>query len=301
MLLGDNTNSATGGARVMRYDPQTGAQLGYFGAGFLSGNIGGITADRASGRAWVQTGSAVTVFNYNTGAYMGRFSINAVVSAGLNYNSATDILSLGAGGGDGIFASNYTGSGTLLGSYGVGYSATGAMLKPGASTYFLWDVVAAGTTVRASAYNSSFAYLSSANAGYNFGGLTNNSGSYGSAFWGDYFYGMSFVGSTFTLQRVLTNGTGFVAGTVTNINTIPTVPVGNANMAAGHGDLIYVRSGNTLNMYSASTNAWIGSQVVPISNANAAGMALIIAPEPGTWAALGLGAIAMMRRRRPHS
>lgn len=298
MLVGDNTSAGTNGARLMRYDPQTGAQLGYFGQGFLTGYVGGITVDRASGRAFVQNSSYITVFNYNTGAYIGRAS-QTYGLASIAYNASTDRLTTGYGRGNGFSITPlFNGDLTLLGNLAGRYTSTAPLIKPGTSTYFSWDIASGPQDVRAAAQNTAFSITSTVNVGHVIFSSNQDSGSYASAFYGDYFYGMAYLGTTFSLLRVSTNATGFT-GTVANIANIPSATLGNADMAAGHGDLIYMRTGNTIHMYSASTNTFMGQQTLPgIAAANVSGMALIIAPEPGTWAALGLGAIALMRRRR---
>lgn len=78
---------------------------------------------------------------------------------------------------------------------------------------------------------------------------------------------------------------------------------GIAGLAAGHNDLFHVAgmAGGTFSVARLFTSTLDGLPPVAISGTGITAprdVAVLVAPEPGTMAALGLGLAALLRRRR---
>ncbi len=294
MLLGDNTTA--GAQRVMRYDPVNRVQLGYFGQGFLNAPVADIAVDRFTNRAFVlQSNGGVRVFNYSTGDFIDGFETNSFMGA-ITYDSTYNRLTVGNGSGEGTSqakaydASSFMVVATFTGSY----FSTAPLRRPGTSWYASFGIDLGVTNVLAlqhsfsggPAIDSSFvgAYSSGNTpreaiftADNRLMGIATNSGA-----------------NTTQLWTIATDASGFVGAT--NIGLSIYSSSQNADIANGHGNLAYILVGSTILTYHTGLNQVMGTQA--ISGTSYQGMAVVIAPEPGTMIALVAGVGALLRRRR---
>lgn len=112
------------------------------------------------------------------------------------------------------------------------------------------------------------------------------------------FCGVTIRGGNLEYWGLATNGTGFSTGTMNLVRNFG-ASTGNIAIENGHGSLQYIMNGNTIINYQSSGNFVLGTQTLGFATAaNVRGMAVVVAPEPATMAALGLGALALIRRRR---
>ncbi|MCC7103157.1 MAG: PEP-CTERM sorting domain-containing protein [Fimbriimonadaceae bacterium] len=293
MLLGDNTTA--GAQRVMRYDPVNRVVLGSFGSGFIGGDITSIAVDQVGGRAFVATGGLVKVFNYNTGAFLDAFSSSY---GDIEYDAGLNRLTVANGTGSGsdpvrvYDGSTYTELATLTDRY---YS-TAAIRRPGTSWYASFGLPANAATVNAirnslaggsplpfDAIGPSWSSTNAPRAAI----FTNT----------NQFMGISADNSTNTtkLWTVDTDTSGFVGGL--GVWGSMGAYAANANIANGHGSLAYLLMGTNLVTYHTGLQTVLGTQSLGFSS-NIRGMAVVIAPEPGTMIALAAGVGALLRRRR---
>ncbi len=298
MLLGDNTTA--GSQRVVRYDPINRVVLGSFGTGFLNENVADIDVDPATGRAFVlQSGGGVRVFNYNTGELLAAFTTNSFYGD-IAFDSATDTVILANG-----FGSNTappraynTSNGTIATTFAFRLTATAPLRRSGSTWYGAFAESATGTTANAVRYSTSGSVLSGEVTG-----LSTAPGNFPrhSIFASD--GRMMGIASrsgdnTTTLWSIPSNISGFTVTTITVSASIAPY-FSNSNIVNGHGQLVYLLNGSSLISYHTGVNAVLGSQSLGFASAtNIRGMAIVLAPEPGTLVALGLGAAALLRRRR---
>lgn len=278
---------------VHRYDPETGAYLGNFGAGYIQNPIG-MVMDQNTQTAFIlqdRSGSQsdyITRMNYNTGAFLGTFQ--------LNFFSARAIGLLN--------------SGQLM-----------------ASVYF-------GDVSRITPAGAEDAYVSRPSGVSNdglFSGMAQDSfGTVYALYDNGVIYGWSNPFSTFGQQPNANLGAAsalqprgqlsvrddwLAAGNLNTLTFARTAP-GGGFFSTGSTTTIYsnIRGtaiGHNNMMYAAGqTGASIGSIARYDQFGNFAGvfgsaqlkdpiaLSVVVAPEPGTMAALGLGLAAILKRRR---
>lgn len=273
---------------VHRIDPINNVYLGAFGGGILS-NPRGVVVNQLLNRAYVlDSASRISVWNYNTGAFLTSFSVNIIGAKLLTGNS------------DGTL--NVTGTAVVS-----RLSATGTPL----TTY-----VRSGTldTQQAILMNDGFFYLSTRNT-------TNQSlerfnyatGAFlGASNWladriapipavgGANAFNAYAIGSDVLLElNFMNGGPTFVDSDFTPL--IDRV----AGIASGHGGMTFVvgrdrttpTRGGILRVDANSLTA--GPTLAGTAQiVNPTGIATVVAPEPATMLALGGGFALLLRRRR---
>lgn len=280
-------NAGTGNVQVKRFDPNTGAFLGAFGRGIIQNPPYGLALDQATNTCYVTTFSgAVQRFNMYTGEFMGEYALS-VGSTGWTSVSLGGNLLRSIGSSIGIFAS----TGLLNSSFGGGLGANyQSVVQAANGNYYALD----GTLNRLYSFSSTGTYLSymSINSAYSFNDLKT--------------YGNKVIWST-TDFNVANNDRIYsvdtVAGGAGNYRVwnpgVPTYTLRGASL--GHDNVVhysYINSSSQAVIGSMSINT---GTVYGTFGAGSLSFALsqqtVNTPEPGTWAALGLGALAILRRR----
>lgn len=296
MLFGENP--VGGMARVTRYDPISRRALGSFGESFIPGSVSSIAVDPATGTAFVASNAgAVTKFNYNTGEYLGAFGMNTFFG-GFAYDTRSNLLMGGYGNGSGVSPGRgfNVNTGASIWTFTSGFTSTPPLLRPGTSTYFTWGLNGSPLATVANTYASGGGSATNTSASAYV--WTSSEAMRASAFVGDQFYGVMTDGAQNRLYRVGTTTTGF-SGPPGQVMAFGGAASPNLGIVNGHADLLYLKSGNQLNLYSTATGMTLGTQTLPFGTASSVqGMAIVLAPEPGTMIALGLGLAALVRRRR---
>lgn len=270
----DSTQSPGSMCAVQRFDPVTGAYLGSFGRGFMDDLASGITLDTATGRAYISqyNSNTVQVWDYSTGLLLNEWACN--VNPFQIARLANGNLLIGGG----FSAAIYTPSGSFvsnLDSVGGGY---------GVATDGLNMLVATAGTIKS--YNSAGVLQSTVSETTSYTLVTHGS---------RVFYGNSFGGLQLR-SRVTTS--------LSAPTTVPVTALASSFYcltAFGHTSTAYMAGALSGGQGAiARINTVSGTQSVFGTGLihDARGMAIVVAPEPGSWAALGLGAIALMRRRR---
>lgn len=271
---------------VHRLDPESGAYFGSFGAGRLVSPTS-IAVSQTNGTAYVLdligSNAVIHSFNYNTGNYLGGFTVGA-----LGYY---DSLSLASDGTllvarSGYAAQRYSTSGTLLSTYNLwtgnaNYSAImpsgdGNVLVTDAQNGYLFKFNLTGGS-----YTAWSSFATTSWQGCTQGSVTAVAG-YGTQ-------KLYLFNSTSTALTNTIDASGYFDSS------------GFFGVAAGHSPTLYgygLKSSSTrIARYNTSLGLWQGT----ITNANfssIAGVAVVLAPEPGTWAGLALGALILLRRRK---
>lgn len=296
MLLGDNTTA--GSQRIMRYDPVNKVVLGSFGTGFIDSDVRSIAVDQVGGRAFVQQINGLTkVFNYNTGALLDAFS---TPYGDIEYDAGLNRLTGANGQGSGTSPARAY-DGTSLGvvaSFVDRWYSTAALRRPGANWYASFGLTSDASTVIA--VQNSLAGGSPigevlGNAWVNFNAPRAAIFTSGNRLMG---ISSDSVANTTSLWTVDTNTSGFVGGV--GVSGSMGAYALNANIANGHGNLVYMLIGTNLVSYHSGLSSVMGTQSLSFSS-NIRGMAVVIAPEPGTMLALAGGIAALLRRRKSPS
>jgi len=291
MLLGDNTTA--GSQRVQRYDPVNRINLGTFGQGYFDADIQDIAVDSASKRAYVIDNTGfVRYFNYNTGDYLGGFTTGTSLNTiAIDPNNGRITASRGFGGNINP-GRVYDANGTFAFTLSAGTFATSNFVRRiGDTTYFSWGFSANPPARRHNATTG--ALIDSV------GGPVSSVFIARSALMsqGGRLLGLSTISGNLHLYSIGTNISGFSGaigldksfGASTNVNV---------DMVNGHNDLIYMLNGSSVIAYDTAINRTLGTQNLTFASAaNIRGMGIVLAPEPGTMAALGLGLVALLRRK----
>ncbi len=265
--------------QVHRYDPVTGISLGSFGQGMMSG-AAKIAINESTGVAYVTNLylDSVQMWNYHTGHYLGDFA-NSV-------NDPWGIVRLNNGNivvANGSSVRTYSTSGGLIssfGSSGYGLGTDGVNLFLG-ENFQIRKVTASGSVLGTIATP----------------GRDNND----IQIRGNTAYSAAFVGSN-RLGRFSPAGMiGYSETTVSNLD-----PVGNMEaIALSHGAIMYLPGRSTaignptvFSRYHSVSNVAISTFGNLPSTSRITGMAIVLAPEPGTMTAIGLGLVGLLRRRR---
>jgi hypothetical protein len=157
------------------------------------------------------------------------------------------------------------------------------------------------------------------NAANNVNGIVTTAGGTlaGDAYWGQLWAGatadsLAAVGPAYAFRNNATTGapTGIVTAGAENPLEIPGISLGGAAFvqlrawAAASGSSWEAASGNPVGEFGASNVVSLGSTgngttVPPVYLSGLQPMTLVLVPEPSTWAllALGLGALALRRRK----
>ncbi len=295
MLLGDNTTA--GAQRVQRYDPINRINLGTFGQGFINSTIQDITVDQANNTAYVlESAGVIKAFNYNSGDYLGGFTVNVLFdSAGFDSNNGR--LLIGSGFGGNVTPGRVIDlSGVTLLSLGGFASYGNPSKKPGENWYGLWTRNAGSTAIVARQYSST----TGANLGSSLDGpLLATAIPRNSIFAQDgRFLGLSITSGNLDLYSADSTVSGF-SSAPTLLNNFGATTNANVDMVNGHGSLIYILNGTSLIGYDTSFNSTLGTNTLTFATAaNIRGMAIVVAPEPGSMIAIGMGIFAIAKRKK---
>ncbi len=299
MLIGTNSSS---NYRVSRYDPVNRISLGSFGQGIIASVVDDVAVDQTTSTAYVLSGqSNVYRFNYNTGEFLG---VVGGLSGGntMNFDPVSRRFTIASATGSGgsvynedfsLYLGGITPAGAFIGGAPVYNAATNkwySMAYTNANPFNLvsqtWNSDFTGGINSAA---SSLTY----NAGYELGEK--------SIVLGNKLY-------TLTYQR--TAGTYLYSSTIDNSGNAgaPTL-FGNTNgssggylnhsIVAGHNGLAWTLCGNVLRGFHPVTGFGTPVTLSGLGTANELrGAAIVLAPEPGTMIALGVGLATLARRRR---
>ncbi len=294
LLVADRGNGTAGSSRVHRIDGTTGAYFGSFGGGFLDKAIG-VAVDGSTGTAYVsESGGAIQAFNYSTGLYMGQI-------------------------GGPVFGDRYA---IKVGDsiFGSGFSMLRTSLSTGVNTFInlpgsescLWVAPVSSNEVLAMGFKGS-----TGNVLYKYNTTTNTFKTLSGTFnWGSSGF---FVGAT-RLSNYQDTGPVYVSGlgpngdiqvhrldagatSITSATTLSSTYVDNCyGVAPAHAG--FFASGT---LTSDTTHGGIaffdnyGRERLGFTYSNMyvpRGIATVLAPEPGSIAAIAGGLLLMLGRRR---
>jgi hypothetical protein len=297
LLMGDNTGN---NFKVTRYDPVTRMSLGSFGLGIINHAVRDVAVDQSTNRAFVlSAGGRINAFNYNTGEWLGA-GTTANYTA-IAYNSGSNTLTFGDGNGSGVSGGSQVLNANSLTPTGVGFPSTfistAALQRPGTTNYFMHTLASFGGFNPSTRVWDANGNLLDSQFGPNAWDGAN--GVRDSVFNGNFMFGLIADASG-------TNNT-LVSSSVTNTTmSLPSVvagftssPSGSAtrSIVVGHNGLMWVKVGNELRSYHP-VNGFGAANILPVSISDSTGMAIVVAPEPASMFALGLGALTLLRRRR---
>jgi hypothetical protein len=276
---------------VHRFDMESGAYFGSFGAGWLN-DPQAIMLDQANNRVWVIDNDGLSArvkilgFNYNSGGRDGSVPIN------LGYSEP--IQAVRRANGEFIISGNSISDRfSSTGSY-LSQMYTGGLNQGGVgigSDGFLYTAVHSTQTVVRTSQTSGTALATSAASVFGTTGegqmISNNGRMY-------FATGLSTV---FSIQEGFANGAGgFLQLNATNFSATKALGV-------GHNRIMYIAGRNAANTAGlierwdpviSSFGGTFGGSVLQ----NPVSMAVVVAPEPGTLLALGGLTLAVVRRRR---
>ncbi len=277
VLVADNGTSTNATRKIHRFDADSGVYLGSFGS--FGTNISGTHVNKATNSLFVNDGTILSEWDYNTGAFKGTYAINF----GTQFAVRPDQQRVAA----------FIGGANLL-TYtfptpsGLGSTAfvSGAQYRAG----FWTD----NSEIVAFDGNSRVFRRIAMNANADLGTATAASA--------------AFVSNTFgqIARNAGTNDLLMAAGTelkvintqTFSINTLGS-PIGTTvAIASGHEGYFLASTGASalVTRYDRFRNfrGQYGSGILtsPVS------MQTVLAPEPGTMIALGAGALALLRRRK---
>lgn len=280
-------NGGSGNVQVKRFDPNTGAYLGAFGRGIIPNPPYGLALDQASSTCYVTTFSgAVQRFNMYTGDFMGEYAFS-VSSTGFSSVSLSGNLLRSTGSAIGIFSSTGLLNSTFGGGLGANYES---VVQAANGNYYALD----GTLHRLYSFSSAGAFLSYMSIGSAYS--LNDLKTYGNkVIWSSTDFSVANNDRIYSVDTV--------AGGAGNYRVwnpgVPTYTLRGASL--GHDNVVHY------SYLNASNQAVIGSMSINTgtvygtfgsgSLSYALGQQTVNTPEPGTWAALGLGAFAILRRR----
>ncbi len=290
VLVADNTGDVTGPVttKIHRYDGGSGTYLGNFGLGIA--DIVDMAVNQAANELYtINDQGRIYVVDYNTGNIKREFTISAT-----NLKFHNGVL--------------YRSNGTVMGSVNLVTGTTTTLIN--------WSQT---ITDFAFANNGSLAL---------FNGTSGNLQGYSSAF---------VAGSTATITTLSASGakmsTDFGAGnnvtvmglqastTIATSTTRATYSLSNTGTPSANGSGTYISgfSNNFIDLAPAHYGYWMYGKNGTGANAlyqfgtslsqpqnifttpqvsQPGPIAVVLAPEPGTMIALGLGAAALLRRRR---
>jgi len=280
-LVGDATNHC-----IHRIDPVTGAYLGSFGQGRIS-TPSAIYADRATGSCYVYDASIgfLSQFEYSTGLLVQSRGVGGFVGTPYyqlaKLNDGTLALSVSSFG-----IVRYAADLNMVGSIGGSYSGlalvNGVYTTYNSSTHKYAKVDFTNINPLVTDYSNS---LTLVNPG--------QIGSMGSSF------GAQIEGAGANRLRLFDGGS--IYGNVRSFATLTTLLA----FGKGHGNGCYMfgtgASGATVMQRSMLNEILQGGDLDSISYSSigtVSSMSMVVAPEPGVFAGLGLGLTALMLRRR---
>lgn len=285
-LVADNV-----GRCIHRYDLDSGVYLGKFGQ-FALGSAYTMGLDQARNKLYVYDSGNIKAFDYNTGEYI--YSISNFGTFGMGVFSNGDLL---ISNGTTVSRINST-SGVLINTFNIsaggfqGYATSVAVDEN--DRVFIADS-AIGTTA-----NNAKIDMFAGNGTY-----IASSGFYSQRF-NTYYQQMRARGGRIIAGNDSLGGYSTFNYTNLSVSTIGTYSAFGGmtqtfGVGLGHGSLMYLTGQDaSLNPLLQVTDSSSLAQSIPCPQIAANGirqMAIVVAPEPGTIAALALG-IAFLNRRR---
>lgn len=277
---------------VHRYDGDTGNYLGNFGNGDLVGSTG-ITINQSLGLAFVAGGTTApgyTIYNYNTGTFIGR------------NDYVTGVKTLAVMGSTGLVMANNTPTVTRVGSFGIsGTTSTWTSANPEILSHI--GVDSTSDIVSYSTETGRMNRWGSTPSGTPESTVLDNSyiGTTGSAMNGTTMLsiranGVAITKNTQSLSAANSEGTAPANPWTSSID----IQLGHAGYAFGLGRLSgqtrlqrYIRAnGGTSTIYNP-----FGASRTLTNVSNITGLAVVVAPEPGGLLAM-VGGFALISRRR---
>lgn len=275
---------------IHRFDPQSGAYLGQFGAGWLN-NPQSIVIDQSTGTAYVRDTlagagiGAIVAFDYNTGerkaGFIGGLPFqSSAVQMARNPNTG-EFLCIGGTGANGLLRISSTGVVTPI---QVNTDPSGVAFNP-ANNEIYFAFAGFNTVER---YTNGLGLVGSKVVGVAFGD------------------GQLTLGGT-TKKGYFATGFGRVMGFDLGLTTITQINMtdfsATKGVAFGHGDVLF-----TCGLNAAGTDGLVGRFDVGLGVAggtfgsgqlsNPVSLACVVAPEPATWLALAGGLALVVRSRR---
>lgn len=277
--------SDSGSDTIRRFDPVSGASFGSFGGGFLVDPVG-VAVNTALGEAVVADagGRRITHWNYNTGEYLrtsvvtsGATYLNQNPDGTVNLAYADRVVRYGWGFGSPI--ATYMGDPSfpvqqgMLQADGLFYVSS----RSASSVRYRWHNATSGAFI--------------GNAGW----LADRTVAFGARSFNAYTSG------GFTWFEVDTHNVGPASVNATPFSGYDAV----AGVATGHGSAAYAAIRSTGGTWEIRRYDTVANVVMPGfavgQLTTPTGMAIVVAPEPASLVALGVGALALMRRRRVRS
>lgn len=285
MIAHDTTSN-----KFHRYDPTTGAYLGAFNhLGFNT--LDKMIADSSTGIVHALSGNQVYRYNYSTGQYLGYQTIGTLINDFVlspdhtRYYGVTNTASVTNALVGGVGWTTLTGTLANSPSNALWYGDKLVTSNLATKSYTLSSIT--GTTI-SQVYNGAN-MNASATSLKNMVVVESTSGtSHLVQPIGGAVCAYPFITSTSLSGTTSVNFAGFQFANI-------------LSLAAGHAGYFYMTgttSGGTLHTMMISENNYGGVDFNMPQITSFDQMAVAIAPEPGTWAALGLGAFALLRRKR---
>ncbi|MBL8049160.1 MAG: PEP-CTERM sorting domain-containing protein [Chthonomonas sp.] len=277
--------SDSGTNSVHRIDPITNTYLGSFGGGILS-NPRAVAIDQALNRAYVMDlTSRVSVWDYNTGEFINSWS-TGFGGSNLTRNSDGTLNIVGASSirrftASGVIQREYVRSGTLgiqqglLGPDGQFYMST----RTGNNFRLERFSYGTGTFLGDEFWATDRAILSPGP--------------------GNVLVSFEYSGTVYAELDVWNSGPSSIAAVGTTvINTVAGIANGHGSMSFILGRDAAVPSRGGIMRYDRVNNAFSPFLAGTSFIQTPTGLANVVAPEPGSMLALGLGLLAMARRKR---
>lgn len=276
---------------VRRFDGETGAALGTFGAGYMY-TAAAITVNQSLGRAFVydRTSRNIFSFNYNTGEYIQNWSTGCQYYSWMSTDNSGNIIVCGSDAGGASVMKRFSPTGSVQATYNI----------PAGVNVFSAAQTADGAVWAISGYASPYGMYRFAAGGGNYtnfypsGGVTANGGD-ARAIGNKVYFSTSNTDhvSWFDTASPATISSWNVSSKITNV----------LGISGGHGSSLYLAgadatTGNGVIYRLNTATGYYGQVTTPMPTVTFASLAVVAAPGPGTWLAIAGGCAAMALRRR---
>lgn len=297
MLAVDSTSRV-----IRRYDPISGASFGSFGQGLL--NIPADVVANADGTAWVlehvSNRYRLKLFNYSTGTLLRTLTEPTQLSFGFATNNSqlalfnqSFLVTEGGALGNNEVVSEFGPAGSFVRA--VGPTAPAPVIGAAVSSDGRFLYRSSGNNIDIIGTGSTTPVL---------GTVTQGSSVRHLAIRGDELFSVNHAGE---LTSYTISSTGLLAlnrrVTITGFlpNTAHGLAIGHDRMIfVGGTDLANANNGRVVRVDARSFDV-LGAFSTPGLTSGLRGMDMVVAPEPGTLLALGVGLAALIRRRRKSS